>query len=279
MKKTQAEKVTSKRVAESSAHDEVAITAPNTPDRRRFRRPRLRSLSGHKEAFGKLVVLLDLDLTLIHMLKRREFPLEASRISERTLQFVVGKSIPRAKTDSDKLYDLKSKCAGEEFSIAIRFGASQLVRVLRNHPDVHVRIVTANVFGKEIVEEIANVDSAWKGISTFVAWDRSASGGYKTYQVAELPENLPDLAKIIILDDTVSVWDKCLRPFVWHLKPFNLLTSLSSEDVRKEKTYLARVLSDVLENLKSNTPRKESLYVSPRSHHWKGSRPERRLDK
>jgi len=235
-------------MGKTSTANALSIRSPVSPprDRKRF------------------VVLLDLDLTLIHMLRRGVFPKEAVHISEYVFDFDVDET-PSKFLDAD-VQKLQSMCIGHKYNVAVRMGASALVKCMREHKEVDVRVVTANVFGKEIVERIAAIDphdetSGWVDIPTYVIPNIQKKNGIKTLALSGLPDDALTLSRFIILDDNIDAWHESLRDLVWKMKIFDVLKGKTSLEVSCELQYITRVLGDINVKLQNPTTPKRKAYA------------------
>ena len=88
------------------------------------------------------LLLLDLDLTMLHMVKADMFPDNA-----------VAAGLVEDVIDWDY--------GAHRFKVAIRVGATRLVKHMQE-AGVHVHCVTCNLHGDHIVEKIASVIPSWK---------------------------------------------------------------------------------------------------------------------
>ena len=184
----------------------------------------------------KLVVLLDLDHTLIHMMSSRTMPESASMISEAVVSC-------RHTTPNGVYADAK---------IAVRKGCGQMLHELIAS-GVTVEIVTLNQVGDKVVEAIARSDApyaeAWRTAGQRVTICRAQ--GPSNRHVAgckKLPRAVdPRRDRIVILDDVPEWWCEASRPFVVEAPKFDVFANINSQqDFRAELEYLDNFRMDTL---------------------------------
>lgn len=230
----------------SSLKEHNSMPRPKATDESALTPRRSRRLNKGK----RIVVLLDLDHTLIHMLRVSKFPIEAKMISELVFQFTTNdiEDLDEVLRDANLTNAVASRMFNktDAYKVALRQGSTQLVRVLRDL-GVDVRIVTANLFGKHIVRKLTESSpSVWGGLRTSVCFRRDRVDAVKSFALAGLPENAGEDSKIIILDDNKSVWEPALRKYVWQVRKFDLLKSFNKSELKKESEYLRRILGDIV---------------------------------
>ena len=184
-------------------------------------------------------VVLDLDQTLIHMMRGSEMPATASEIAEALVYMG-----PHA--------------------IAVRPGAGALIDGLLATGVVDVSVTTLNLEGAEAVRAIgrsaAPYARSWAGLDvTVVSGEERTRRGGRESKVLESGARCyePDTTTVApgmlcILDDQPEAWKPLLRPFVAKIEPYRVDQPIETrEALAASMRYLGDLAADMLPQLRA----------------------------
>eukprot|EP00941_MAST-03F_sp_MAST-3F-sp1_P005271 g5271.t1 len=188
-------------------------------------------------------LVLDLDHTIIHMLRLEKWPKPAHRLCEHVVILKSTENVP--------------------YKIGVRKGVGQLLLACLN-ANIKVCISTCNKLGKEIVDAISKTlkditarkqeGDAWAKLPVTVVDDKSV--GAKSLEDAGVHLSSPAShttllgsvvggkpKTVVIFDDNDVAWKKSEREFVWKVSKFDLLKPLNTRaDVHREILYISNLL-------------------------------------
>ncbi|KAJ1450454.1 hypothetical protein M885DRAFT_532322 [Pelagophyceae sp. CCMP2097] len=165
------------------------------------------------------VFLVDLDGTLVHVLKYAK--------------------MPKCQSITDAIVPLRT--AEHNVLIAVRRGAGGLLATLKRL-GIRVEIVTMNTIGAEVTRAIADSDAPdaelWRDIPVVVVTCHES--GAKKLRSAD---------NCLILDDSPKYWEDAARPFVIHARRFDVMKAIPTRDEFKiELNYLATIAHKLQDN-------------------------------
>uniref|UniRef100_A0A7S3K064 FCP1 homology domain-containing protein n=1 Tax=Aureoumbra lagunensis TaxID=44058 RepID=A0A7S3K064_9STRA len=174
----------------------------------------------------RLICALDLDHTILHMLRASEMP-ENSGFAEDVVEFVHDEVV---------------------YKVALRIGTTSFVRALRK-ADVTVIIVTCNLVADKVMEALSKRCDVFQALECHIIESRER--GAKSLEMIGV--NSTD-SRITIFDDSPSAWRFQDQEFIIHAKRFDaktLAAALDADDtdddlLDEELGYMSQMQDDFL---------------------------------
>jgi hypothetical protein len=199
------------------------------------------------------------------MLSASQFPAEARAVAEHAFSLSAGAQTPGTP---------------RTFCVAVRRGATALLEACRD-AGIEVRVLTANMLGREVVNGIARtlppaLGALWRSLPVAVVGHDEGQGA-KTLARAGVStelrpaphdalgdggsprgEEIPKCAggddgaragqsntfprrTVVVFDDDPLAWNEGERHFVWKVKRYDLLRPMGEDALRFENGYLERM--------------------------------------
>lgn len=191
-------------------------------------------------------LVLDLDHTILHMLKTSEMPPNDFGLAEDVVQF----------THNDV-----------EYSVALRVGTTSLVRAVKSI-GVKVVVVTCNLVAEKVMAALSARCDVFEGVPLHVIESRE-KGAKSTIAVG-----LAGASRVVIVDDSISAWTQSDQNAVLEAQRYDIveLTALANDDddedaedqVDAQLGYLTQTKDELL-----------SIFSSPKIDWTSSSPPER----
>ncbi|KAJ1457874.1 hypothetical protein M885DRAFT_514373 [Pelagophyceae sp. CCMP2097] len=167
----------------------------------------------------KKLCVLDLDHTILHMMKKSEFPTRGPDLSEDVVPF---------------------QHDGVDYVVALRIGATSLVTAMKDK-DVKVVIVTCNLLGHQVMEALAKRCDVFDNLTINIITSREK--GAKSLKALDVSYD-----KVVILDDSKSAWRAADANFVFVADRFHVgdILQADDEDVEdRELGYLTSIRDEI----------------------------------